>query len=187
MLIMLCYVVELLIGRTDYMESKRQAEEEIKEVSSKKQKVDEVAAKQKNPATKVVPSKNGSAPVKKADPYYSSSEESFDEDEKPAAEVVPSKIGSAPAKKADSSDLESDESSDEDEPNTPATKKFNSRVKTLYVGNLSFSVQKSDIENFFRVCGEVVDVRLASCEDGKLKGFGHVEFATAEAAQYIRS
>lgn len=66
---MLCYVVELLIGRTDYMESefffffvlmlifllgyfdfdigKRQAEEEIKEVSSKKQKVDEVAAKQK--------------------------------------------------------------------------------------------------------------------------------------------
>lgn len=95
------------------------------------------------------------------------------------------------------------------QPNTPATQNFNSRVKTLYVGNLSFSVQKSDMylffslmwflgyficltlklfrENFFRVCGEVVDVRLASCEDGKLKGFGHVEFATAEAAQYVRS
>ena len=42
-------------------------------------------------------------------------------------------------------------------------------------------------ENFFQDCGEVVDVRLASDEDGKFKGFGHVEFATAEAAQSVSS
>jgi len=40
-------------------------------------------------------------------------------------------------------------------------------------------------ENFFEGCGEVVDVRLATDEDGKFKGFGHVEFATAEAAQSV--
>lgn len=39
-------------------------------------------------------------------------------------------------------------------------------------------------ENFFK---EVVDVRFASNEDGSLKGFGHVEFASAEAAQKVSS
>jgi len=40
-------------------------------------------------------------------------------------------------------------------------------------------------ENFFKDCGEVVDVRLATDEDGRFKGFGHVEFATVEAAQNV--
>jgi RNA recognition motif-containing protein len=42
-------------------------------------------------------------------------------------------------------------------------------------------------EKFFQDCGKVIDVRLASHKDGKLKGFGHVEFASAEAAQYVSS
>ncbi|XP_017230474.1 nucleolin 1 isoform X2 [Daucus carota subsp. sativus] len=55
--------------------------------------------------------------------------------------------------------------------------------KTLFMGNLAFSVEISDVEDFFRNAGEIGDVRLAEDRDGKFKGFGHVEFATAEAAQ----
>jgi len=40
-------------------------------------------------------------------------------------------------------------------------------------------------ENFFQDCGEVVDVRLATDPEGNFKGFGHVEFATVEAAQKV--
>lgn len=48
-----------------------------------------------------------------------------------------------------------------------------------------FSDFKLCRENFFKDCGEVVDVRFSSDEDGRFKGFGHVEFATGEAAQKV--
>lgn len=31
----------------------------------------------------------------------------------------------------------------------------------------------------------MVDVRFATSEDGRFRGFGHVEFATAEAAKKV--
>lgn len=40
-------------------------------------------------------------------------------------------------------------------------------------------------ENFFKEAGEIAQIRLASDREGKFKGFGHVEFATAEAAQDV--
>lgn len=40
-------------------------------------------------------------------------------------------------------------------------------------------------ENFFKSAGEVVDVRFATGQDDSFRGFGHVEFATAEAAQKV--
>lgn len=40
-------------------------------------------------------------------------------------------------------------------------------------------------EKFFKNCGEIVDVRLHRDREGRFKGFGHVEFATAEAAQKV--
>lgn len=41
-------------------------------------------------------------------------------------------------------------------------------------------------KNFFKDAGEVVDVRFATDrETGDFKGFGHVEFATVEAAQNV--
>ena len=49
----------------------------------------------------------------------------------------------------------------------------------------SLLISKLYRENFFKDCGEVVDVRLAVDGDGRFKGFGHVEFATAEAAQNV--
>nr|CAB3494467.1 unnamed protein product [Digitaria exilis] len=55
--------------------------------------------------------------------------------------------------------------------------------KTIFVGNLSYSVDREQVKQFFEEAGEVVDVRLSTFEDGSFKGYGHVEFATAEAAQ----
>ncbi|KAJ8770030.1 hypothetical protein K2173_009777 [Erythroxylum novogranatense] len=66
-------------------------------------------------------------------------------------------------------------------PKTPATASEGS--KTLFVGNLPYQVEQADVECFFQGVGEVVDVRLAFDADQRFKGFGHVEFATAEAAQ----
>ncbi|XP_011070437.1 nucleolin 1-like [Sesamum indicum] len=69
-------------------------------------------------------------------------------------------------------------------PNTPATpKQQTSGSKTLFVGNLSYSVEQADVENFFKAAGEIVDVRFAMNSDNSFKGFGHVEFASAEAAE----
>ena len=69
------------------------------------------------------------------------------------------------------------------QPQTPATPQGQTTGKTLFMGNLSFDNAAADVENFFKDSGEVVDVRFASDPDGRFKGFGHVEFATAEAAQ----
>ncbi|KAI8538377.1 hypothetical protein RHMOL_Rhmol09G0098200 [Rhododendron molle] len=54
--------------------------------------------------------------------------------------------------------------------------------KTLFVGNLSFSVEKTDIENFFKGAGEIVDIRFSFDREGSFRGYGHVEFATVEDA-----
>lgn len=40
-------------------------------------------------------------------------------------------------------------------------------------------------ENFFKEAGDVVDVRFATNEEGRFRGFGHVEFVTAEAAKKV--
>lgn len=50
-----------------------------------------------------------------------------------------------------------------------------------------FSSDRSNVyrENFFKGAGEVVDVRFSVNEEGRFKGFGHVEFATAEAAKKV--
>lgn len=40
-------------------------------------------------------------------------------------------------------------------------------------------------ENFFQDVGEVIDVRFSVDYDGRFKGFGHVEFSTAEAAKKV--
>ncbi|KAK9266989.1 hypothetical protein L1049_028605 [Liquidambar formosana] len=39
------------------------------------------------------------------------------------------------------------------------------------------------MEDFFKGAGEVIDIRFSSDAEGMFKGFGHVEFATAEEAQ----
>ena len=48
-----------------------------------------------------------------------------------------------------------------------------------------FLISKLFRENLFKECGEIVDVRLHTDAEGRFRGFGHVEFATAEAAQKV--
>ncbi|KAL2541292.1 Nucleolin 2 [Abeliophyllum distichum] len=55
--------------------------------------------------------------------------------------------------------------------------------KTLFIGNLSFSIERADVEDFFKDAGELVDVRFAMNQDDTFRGFGHIEFASAEAAE----
>jgi nucleolin len=118
-----------------------------------------------------------------------SSEE--DEDSEEESEEEPSKTP-----KKNNNDVEmvdavspktkqTDSKSEKKAPQTPATPQGQTtgKRKTLFMGNLSFDNAAADVENFFKDSGEVVDVRFASDPDGRFKGFGHVEFATAEAAQ----
>ena len=52
----------------------------------------------------------------------------------------------------------------------------------VFVGNVSYQCTEEDIRTFFAGCGPITNVRLARAEDGRLKGFAHVEFEDAEAA-----
>lgn len=54
---------------------------------------------------------------------------------------------------------------------------------TVFVGNLGFKTNDYSIKNFFSKVGNVVNVRIAKHEDGKAKGFCHVDFDTKEAAE----
>jgi len=54
---------------------------------------------------------------------------------------------------------------------------------TAFVGNLSFNTSEESIRRFFSDCGNVVDVRIARNEEGRAKGFCHVDFESAEDVQ----
>ncbi|KAJ2156113.1 Nucleolar protein 13 [Coemansia sp. RSA 552] len=61
---------------------------------------------------------------------------------------------------------------------------------TLFIGNLSFDTQKSDLKELFRPFGELVGVRVATFEDNpeKCKGFAYIDFKyTADATTAIKS
>jgi RNA recognition motif-containing protein len=56
--------------------------------------------------------------------------------------------------------------------------------KKLYVGNLSFGVTESQLQELFSPYGTVQTAQLISDRDtGRSKGFGFVEMTTAEEAQ----
>ncbi|MGB0715979.1 MAG: RNA recognition motif domain-containing protein [Phycisphaerae bacterium] len=55
--------------------------------------------------------------------------------------------------------------------------------RKLYVGNLSFSVNSSDLEQLFSSHGTVQSATVISDRDtGRSKGFGFVEMSTTEEA-----
>jgi RNA recognition motif-containing protein len=56
--------------------------------------------------------------------------------------------------------------------------------KRLYVGNLSYDITESSINELFSQFGTVDSVKLITDRDtGRFKGFGFVEMGTEEAAQ----
>jgi len=54
---------------------------------------------------------------------------------------------------------------------------------TAFVGNLSFKATDQSVQKFFQSCGNVVEIRIAKNEEGKNKGFCHVDFDSSEALQ----
>jgi RNA recognition motif-containing protein len=55
--------------------------------------------------------------------------------------------------------------------------------KKLYVGNLSYSVDSSELEQLFGAHGQVVSAQIINDRDtGRSKGFGFVEMATDQEA-----
>jgi len=58
---------------------------------------------------------------------------------------------------------------------------------TIFVGNLGFRTEQWAIEEFFKGCGTIQGVRIAMGEDGRPRGFAHVEFGSnAEAVEGMK-
>ena len=56
--------------------------------------------------------------------------------------------------------------------------------KKLYVGNLSYSVDSSELEQMFGAHGTVVSAQIINDRDtGRSKGFGFVEMASDDQAE----
>ncbi|XP_068666485.1 nucleolin 2-like [Aristolochia californica] len=105
-------------------------------------------------------------------PKVAKKENSNDEDDssKESSDVEP-KRSKAPVKSSSSKD---DTSEEEDLPR-PQRKR------------LMMFVERPDVEEFFKDAGEVVDVRFSIGEDGRFRGFGHVEFDKSPREDEIRS
>ena len=55
----------------------------------------------------------------------------------------------------------------------------------VFVRNLPYSLTDADLHEVFQDCGEIISARVAlDRETGQSRGFGFVEFASAEAAQW---
>ncbi len=65
----------------------------------------------------------------------------------------------------------------------PQQSSFGGVAHTIFVGNLGFRTNEDSVRKFFSKVGNVVGVRIAKQEDGKAKGFCHVDFDAQEAAQ----
>jgi len=59
----------------------------------------------------------------------------------------------------------------------------NNQSHRVYVGNLSWNVTWQDLKDYMRDAGEVVHAEVMTESDGRSKGCGIVEFATAEDAK----
>jgi len=55
-------------------------------------------------------------------------------------------------------------------------------ANTVFVGNLGFRTEQWSIEEFFKSAGTVTQVRIAMDEDGRPRGFAHVEFGSGAEA-----
>lgn len=60
-------------------------------------------------------------------------------------------------------------------------------MKSIYIGNLSYSVTTEQLEALFSQYGEVISIKLINDKDsGKPKGYGFVEMEDANADTAIR-
>ncbi|XP_019091994.1 PREDICTED: nucleolin 2 isoform X3 [Camelina sativa] len=150
----------------------KKAKAAAKDSSSSEEDSDDEESDDEKPPTKKP--KVSSTKTSKQETSSDESSEESDEEESEDEKVTPKK------KDSDIEMVDAEQKSNAKQPKKPTSQ---GGSKTLFAGNLSYAVQRSDIENFFKEAGEVVDVRIASHEDGSAKGYGHVEFVSAEAAQ----
>nr|XP_011463444.1 PREDICTED: nucleolin 1 isoform X4 [Fragaria vesca subsp. vesca] len=120
--------------------------------------------------------------TKKVPAKAAKKESSSDEDEESSDEESEEDVKTPKKKDSDVEMVDAQSKSEKKAPKTPATPET-SGSKTLFAGNLSYNIEQKDVVEFFKNVGQVVDVRLSSDADGNFKGYGHVEFATAEEAQ----
>lgn len=61
-------------------------------------------------------------------------------------------------------------------------------MKSIYVGNIPFSVSENDIRELFGAYGDVASVKLVEDrETGRFRGFGFVEMDDAGALEAIEA
>lgn len=58
---------------------------------------------------------------------------------------------------------------------------------TVFVGNLGFKTTEDTIREFFDGCGEITSIRIAKGDDGRSKGFCHVDFESNESVKKAMS
>ena len=54
---------------------------------------------------------------------------------------------------------------------------------SIFIGNLSFKTNEDGIKNLFEDCGKIIDIRIAKTEEGRPRGFAHVDFDSNEAVE----
>jgi len=65
---------------------------------------------------------------------------------------------------------------------------YDGEKHTIFVGNLGFKTTEQSVKSFFKDCGNVVGVRIATDRDtGRSKGFCHVDFDDANAVEKAKS
>ena len=69
----------------------------------------------------------------------------------------------------------------------PQRSNFDGERHTAFVGNLGFKTNEGTIRSFFSDCGNVVDIRIAKNEEGRSKGFCHVDFDSSEAVEKAKA
>ncbi len=119
------------------------------------------------------------------------------EDAKPATKAAAKAAASSEEEEESSEEEEEEEEEDDEEEEEPVVKKGGNKAaangvdvsvakgsKTVFVGNLAWAATEDDVAAFFEDCGTVVGVRMRYNDDGRPKGFCHVEFDSVEAAAH---
>eukprot|EP01102_Stenamoeba_stenopodia_P004257 TRINITY_DN14587_c0_g1_i1.p1 TRINITY_DN14587_c0_g1~~TRINITY_DN14587_c0_g1_i1.p1 ORF type:complete len:1011 (-),score=277.45 TRINITY_DN14587_c0_g1_i1:51-3083(-) len=58
-----------------------------------------------------------------------------------------------------------------------------SEKRTIFVSSMSFEVNDTDLKELFGTFGTITDVRIATDNEGKSKGYAFIDFSTPEEAQ----
>jgi len=58
----------------------------------------------------------------------------------------------------------------------------NADSSCVFCGNISFNTSEDSVRDFFSKAGDITSVRIATGEDGRPRGFCHIEFGSPAMA-----